>query len=377
MKVLFLTQWYPHRYDNMAGLFVRNHAEAVARQGIDVCVLYCHPDSSTEIVDQTTNGVREIYLYHTCHPLKALLRGRNEVLARWGRPDLCQVNVLNKNTFLAYGLYLRWNIPYVVVEHWTGYLPANGDYLRNNSPLQRRLYEFVARKAKCILPVSDMLRQAMQACGIRNNRWQVLNNVVQDSFYKPVSRPLNTSKQPEGKPFELLHVSCFNEKAKNVRGILNAVKRLETRRQDFTLTLIGTGQDFDAVTAYAQELGLSPQRVRFVGEKAPDEVGLAMRQSDLFILFSRFENAPVVLSECLAVGLPVVSSRVGGIHEMIPHEAGILIPSEDENALLEAIDSMLNHLQNYHPETIRTYGEKYSYPAVGADLKALYESVLS
>lgn len=43
MKVLYLTQWYPHRYDAMAGLFVRNHAEAAVRQGVDVCVLYCHP----------------------------------------------------------------------------------------------------------------------------------------------------------------------------------------------------------------------------------------------------------------------------------------------------------------------------------------------
>ena len=39
MKVLYLTQWYPHRYDAMAGLFVRNHAEAAIRQGVDVCVL--------------------------------------------------------------------------------------------------------------------------------------------------------------------------------------------------------------------------------------------------------------------------------------------------------------------------------------------------
>jgi hypothetical protein len=39
MKVLFLTPWYPHRYDAMSGLFVRKHAQAVARQGVEVTVL--------------------------------------------------------------------------------------------------------------------------------------------------------------------------------------------------------------------------------------------------------------------------------------------------------------------------------------------------
>ena len=85
MKVLYLTQWYPHREDAMAGLFVRNHAEAAVLQGVDVCVLYCHPVKANvsgeemEVVEQETKGVREVYVYHTCHPLTALLRGRDEV----------------------------------------------------------------------------------------------------------------------------------------------------------------------------------------------------------------------------------------------------------------------------------------------------------
>ena len=40
MKILYLTEWYPHRYDPMPGLFVRKHAAASVRQGLDVCVLF-------------------------------------------------------------------------------------------------------------------------------------------------------------------------------------------------------------------------------------------------------------------------------------------------------------------------------------------------
>ncbi|MBO4621095.1 MAG: glycosyltransferase [Paludibacteraceae bacterium] len=380
MKVLFLTQWYPNRYDAMAGLFVRNHAEAVARQGVDVCVLYCHPvgldhleelgKQGLEIVWQETNGVKEVYVYHSCFAVTALQRGRDEVTGHWGIPDVCQVNVLSKSALVAYDLCFRWEIPYVIVEHWSGYLPENGDYLRNTGRLQRWLYERIARKAKCILPVSKRLMKAMQDCGIANARWEQVQNVVYDCFFEEAARP-----EAKG-PYEVLHVSCFDEKAKNVRGILEAVKMLETRRTDFRLRIIGTGQDFEADKAYAKELGLQ-ERVVFEGEKTPEEVCAAMQQAHMFVLFSRYENAPVVLSECMAVGLPVVATKVGGIPEMVNTDTGVLVPSENVPALMDAIDKMLNVLPAYHAETIRRHGQKYSYETVGKQLKALYESVLS
>ena len=378
MKVLYLTQWYPHRYDAMAGLFVRNHAEAAVRQGVDVCVLYCHPVEQTEtgeameVVEQETNGVREVYVYHTCHALRALWRGRDEVLRRWGKPDMCQVNVLSKSALLAYAMYVRRGVPYVLVEHWSGYLPQNGDYLRHNGPLQRLVYEYVAKQAKCILPVSSMLKNAMKTCGISNAHWKPICNVVNDCFFEE-------SPRPEAKaPYRLLHVSCFDEKAKNVRGILKAMQLLWEKRQDFRLTIIGTGADFETDRRYAEGLGLtSGGVVRFEGEKTPVEVCRAMQESHLFVLFSRYENAPVVLSECQAVGLPVVASRVGGIPEIVNAETGMLVPSEDEQTLAKTIDTMLDALPRYNAETIRRYGEQYSQESVGKYLLKLYESVLS
>ncbi len=373
MKVLYLTQWYPWRHDAMEGLFVRNHAEAAVRQGIDVCVLYCREQAHAEpmeIVDQTTNGVRELYVYYSGSASAALRRGRNEVFARWGKPDICQVNVLSKYAFLAYELYRLHHIPYVLVEHWSGYLPANGDYLRNNRGLKKRLYEHVVRHARCVLPVSHMLQTAMQACGLRNDCWRPIHNVVYDCFYADVQRPI---AQP---PYELLHVSCFDEKAKNVRGILDAVKKLEQRRDDFRLRIIGTGIDYEADKAYADSLHLSAGRVIFEGEKTPEEVCAAMQHAHLFVLFSRYETAGVVLAECMAVGLPFVATNVGGIPEMMNDDVGMLVESEDVQALTDTIDKMLHRLPSYHEETIRHYGRDYSYDKVGEQLKKLYESVL-
>lgn len=375
MKVLFLTQWYPSKYDAMAGLFVRKHAEAVVRQGIDVCVLYCEPvqgSDSDEVVFQTVNGVQEIVVYYSGNPLTAMYNGKNQVLSNWGMPDLCQINVLSKSAMVAGYFFCYHKVPYIIVEHWSGYLPANGNYLKHTGLLHRLFNRYIANQARCIMPVSNMLMQAMQQCGLHGRRWEVLHNVVDDFFYTPDSHIASITGQ-----FRLLHVSCFDEKAKNIQGILRAIKQLSAQRQDFRLTIVGTGQNYAEDRALSDKLGLTDRFVFFRGELSPKQVYQAMREADAFVLFSRYENAPVVLSECMAVGLPIIASRAGGIPEMVCDQTGILVPSEDEKALTEAIRQVMDKPDMFNREQIKEYGKQYTYQSVGEHLRQVYESVLS
>lgn len=374
MKVLFLTQWYPSRYDAMAGLFVCKHAEAVARQGVDVCVLYFEhiQNNDVEQMDwQELNGVKEAVVYYSGSPYRAMHKGTKLILQRWGMPDLCQVNVLSKNALIARFLQARHHVPYMIVEHWSGYLPANGNYLRLTPVLQRKLYEHLARKASCIMPVSNMLMKSMQDCGIRNNRWETVHNVVDDFFYQEHRRATSDGT------FRLLHVSCFDEKAKNIHGILRAISLLAAVRQDFRLTIVGTGQNYADTRALSDELQLTDKFVFFRGEIPPRQVHQCMLEADAFVLFSRYETSGVVLAECLATGLPMIASEVGAIPEIVVPEVGRLVPSEDEKALAQTISEMLDHLSDYPEEQIKKYGKQYSYAEVGAHFKSVYESVLS
>jgi hypothetical protein len=65
MKVLFISAWYPNRYDEMAGLFVRKHAQAVS-QFCDVEVLYIHPATDInrfEICVKNIDKLKETTVY--------------------------------------------------------------------------------------------------------------------------------------------------------------------------------------------------------------------------------------------------------------------------------------------------------------------------
>ena len=350
MKVLFLSAWYPTERDAMAGLFVKKHAEAVAQQGHDVRVLFSEKTG--------LSWARDMY--------KSWKRLKKD----WGKPDIVQMNVLDKNGLIALWLKQRYHIPYTIIEHWSGYLPANFAFRGGwHGWIMRK----IAQEASCILPVSQMLEDAMKNCGITNTHWHRIHNVVDDFFYQPIT-PITIT--PKGNKFRFLHVSCFDEKAKNIQGMLRAVRIVAKQRQDFELICVGTGIDYAEDVAYAQTLDFPKGLLTFTGEQTPHEVAQWMQQSDCFLFFSKYENAPVVLSECLAIGLPIISSNAGGIPEMIDHECGILVPSEDEVALANAMLEMIDNQKEYAAETIQKRGAKYTYQNIGKQLSDTYQRLV-
>lgn len=351
MKVLYLSAWYPTARDAMAGLFVQKHAEAAKQQGADVRVLYTEK-----------KGIHwYIEMWRMWRALKK----------EWGLPDVVQMNVLDKNGLLANWLKLRYNIPYILVEHWSGYLPTNFSF---KGGWHGKLMRLIARRASCILPVSQMLEEAMKTSGIENGHWQRINNVVDDFFYTPIS-PSSIPEKRANK-VRLLHVSCFDEKAKNVQGILRACRKVAEKRKDFELVLIGTGIDFNQDKAYAEELNFPEGMVSFMGEQTPEQVAEWMQQSDAFVLFSRYETYAVVLTEAMAVGIPMIYTKNVGISREIPDTCGIVIDSEDEHALTEALEGMITNHAQYSTEDIRKHGKQYTYQKVGKKLLELYHNVL-
>ena len=329
MKVLFFSAWYPTERDRMYGLFVAKHLQAVCRQGADARVIY----------NEKTGIGWWIRMYKDW---KSLLR------SGW-KPDIVQVNVNGKNGLFALWLYLKYGIPFVIVEHWTGYLPVS---FRLNNPVRLWLFRLVAKHSKRIMPVSADLGEAMRACGMKG-QYEVLNNVVDEFFY-------NRSATSASDVFNTLHVSCFDEQHKNVCGILRVFNEVRKKSgQPVVLTLIGTGKDYDAAVAYSRSLGLVEGRdVIFTGEQMPEAVASYMAQADLFVLFSNKENAPVVISESLAAGVPVLSSDVGGIREMLSSESGRLVKAGDEKALEKEWLDMMTGRHLYDSNVIRQAGLK-------------------
>ena len=328
----------------MSGLFVQKHVEAVRAQGCDVRVI-----CSQGWID-------------TWRQWKALRR------EGW-MPDVVQLNVIQKQGLLALWLKRRYGVPYVIVEHWSGYLPENGMF-RKMAWWHRRLYQRIAKQAQMVLTVSEPLTKAMQACGIENARWGHIDNVVDEFFFKPKTA---SQKDQRSKTKTLLHVSCFDERAKNVKGLLRAAKMLSEKRQDWCLVLVGTGVDYEDVRAYADGMELPNGVLEWAGELTPREVADEMHRADALVLSSRYETYGVVLAEAVVAGLPILSTPVGIAEQVadlvVPHE----IAKNKPGRFAEFMETILWNQESRVKNKDCT--DQFKAETIGKQLKAVYEQV--
>ena len=363
----------------MWGLFVRKHAAAVAAQGAKVHVLYAVASEDvageTEYVRQETDGVVEHYAYYRSgrKGVVASMQAYCGLVRRMERegfkPEVIQVNVIGKEAMLAYLLHRRYGCPYVVMEHWSGYQPENGGY---RGAARKAMTRFAVRHSECLMPISSYLQDAMTRCGVTHENTRIVYNVVDDFFYRQAER---RERGAEGRRFRFIHVSCFENRSKNVLGIVGAAAMLKRRRSDFELLMVGCGVDYEATVERARELHLD-DNVRFTGEQTPMEVCGWLEVSDAFVLFSNYDNTPVVLEESMAVGCPIISSPVGIAIKEVDEETGMIVPRGDEGALAEAMERMMERSGEYDREHIRQKAEKYTYAKVGAELCGIYREAM-
>ena len=380
LKILFLPRWYPSKTDPMPGLFIERHAE-VASHFAEVAVLALIPSkdlSEIEIDKQEHLFTLRYYfkqgqtrfqfinkLINQYRWLFALINGYRIVHKEMRGFDLLHVNVLTRLGVFALLIRYIENTPYVITEHWTRYL--NGGF---KGKLRLTMTRLVVRKAKTVSTVTDNLWKSMQAYGINNSNHLVLQNVVEDIYFVPAKE---TDKTVLTSPVRFIHVSCFTDRSKNISGLLRVLSKMNKSGIDFECILVGEGEDLEMLKVYAVELGLKAPQLQFRGLLTGETLVQALRSSSFLVLFSNYENMPVVINEAFAVGIPVIAIDTGGISEQVKEWNGRLVKPRDEDALFSTIVSFIEQAHDFDAEKIKNYAELwFSYSAIENQLKELY-----
>ena len=365
--IVFLARWYPHRYDPMLGLFVQRHAEAAALYN-DISVVYVHPDDKNDIVDETINNVRTIRVYYKKSKSKILslfryFRANRIALKRLPKPDIIHVHVLTRLGLIAWWHKIMHGTPYIITEHWSRYLPSN-DF---SGFLRKKLTKTVVKHASAVTTVTDILAKAMQAHGLQNKNYVIVPHVVDINAFKPQPHHNEVPK--------IVHVSCFENKSKNITGLIDALQILEERNINFQFVFIGDGVDFAMIKDYAKNLK-HQENIRFTGVLEGQDYIDELSSNDFLVLSSNYETQGVVLLEAFACGMPVVSTNVGGIPEIVNESNGILVPPQDPEKLADAMETMLQTYQKYGANALREgIIKKFSNESVGKLLNSIYKSI--
>ncbi len=218
------------------------------------------------------------------------------------------------------------HIPYIPILHG-GDLPNKR--LKKHPKLSRYIF---ASSAQNVTP-SIYLKEAFERAGY--STLYIPNNIELDAYtYK---------ERKEIKP-KLLYVRSF-AKIYNTKMAIRTVKNLIDTYPDIQLCMVGPDRDgsLEETKNYAKELGVD-KHVTFTGG-LPKEQWLALAQNyDIFINPTNFDNLPVSIVEAMALGLPIVSTNVGGLPYLIKDGIdGLLVDKNDDKAMAAKIDQLLKN----------------------------------
>ena len=390
MNILHLLSWFPTPDDPTLGNFCVRMIDALPEDCHSVILSVCDGKDMTksfEVKEIPGDHHTHVQIYIRPPKINAIRKlkmlrmyqyGLKYIKQHFFKPDLIHLHV----TYPLGQVALLWKklfgYKYVLTEHWTIYQPQNKDVLVGK--LKRKIVK-IANNAELIMPVSLDLQRCMEGHGVCN-RFQVIYNLVNTDMFK-LRQPCIDSRQHTSPcrndmhvwKKHILHISTLRDEAKNFSGILRVIERLRQQRNDFELHVI---HDYEApeFKAFVKEHHLE-DCVIFHGKKTSAEVAEAYQQADFFVLFSNFENLPCVIVEACASGVPVLSTAVGGIAEILSPERGILIPQGDEDALLQGMNQMLDHSSEYDREAIRDYAIKtFAAQNIGQQMFEVYKEVV-
>lgn len=384
--ILFIASWYPGRNARALGNFIQLHARAAAMENV-VSVVYASSDESVlegeiEIVQEHSDMLSEFVLYYgkinSSLPListlqkraayrKAIELGIEIALLKRGKPDILHVHVIWPAAVAVLPLLDDLNVPLIISEHWSGYLPEDGNY---KGLIQKNITKRIAEKAKHITAVSQRMIESMKGHGLGKS-FSILPNAVDTSiFHTAQNRRTDQSK------LKLLHVSMLVDREKNISGLLRVMKELEVR-PEVSLEIIGDGPEKKIFEDAAAQSGILNKSVFFRGYWNAEEIAAAMQNADALIMFSNFEGMPVTIIEAQCCGLPVIATKVGYIPNMVLESQGILVDPVNESGLKNAVLEFIKKRDSFDREKIATDAiAKYSLQAVALELNNLYASSL-
>ncbi len=374
----WLAGWYPSSQNSMAGDFIARHLD-VAREYYRIRLfhfpLYGEGEARPEPVSVSDGVILE------WHPIEQKKGGawarfwnadayKKAVLSvlkkayEGEQPDAVHVHAPDKLA-LPVSIFMHGKAqPLYLTEHWAIYDGKAEDAFEKRAWWFQRAQRQLWKRVDKHLAVSMPLHRDMERVLGASKPVEALPNVVNEALFVPSNEPV----QPR-----FVHVSGMDER-KNPKGILKAFAACRQQHSDLELLMVGSA-DHD-LQAWAQQQGLD-RGVEWGGVMSHERLAQVLNKGLALLLFSEAENAPCVISEALCSGLPVVSSEVGGIADMMESPAdGFLVAPADIEGLTEALvrarELFLKEEAAARLRRAQRAGARYGRAAVAAALERGY-----
>ena len=376
-SILFIAAWWPTKEDPGSGIFIREHALALADKW-NVHVVYLSIEKSeglqfpkTRVVHEEDEGL-SVHRIQVNTPIRRfgihdtlVKRAYNQSISELvdqHAPIGYVTNVRSHLTKYVPELSSLKGLPFVHIEHFSYYHRIFPTLESTEQERERREISqwFENSNCKKTLVVSNDLKSTLsKEFGVDPKQIVRINNVVPNAFDF-------IQKEHFDDRIQIMCVGIWEE-PKRLDLLIEALDKLADGTPSLVIRIFGRGSQLDDIRKNASSN--KTHEVVIEGFKSKDEIARAMQRADFLIHPTDAENAPTVISEALCCGLPVLSMHVNGIPEMIDDSNGFLIVPSDAEVLKEGILRMIQKLDGYDKAVIAEHARRhYSKAAVSTML---------
>lgn len=344
IKLLVLPELFPEFEGDWKGVFIEDYLKSV--ESINTQTLYIRLTGKQKgITDENYQGQFKLRRFNlTDKRVSAFLKPFKYIQwfvkgTKLGK-SFADTTIIHAhgailNGTLAYLIGKRLKIPFVVTEH-------TGPYSRIlNSWLKRKISKFVFNKAAKVLVVSEHQKQQILKLGIAAEKVEVSYNPINTSIFNLKEKSENTN---------IAFVSRLDEFKGGLRT-LKAFHQLNDKHPDYTLTIIGEGEELQAIQQYISKNNLS-QKVILKGTLTKLQIAEVFNNSSFMVFPSRYETFGLVVAEALSCGLPVVCTNQTAPKEFINAKNGILVDPDNIDKITKAMEELIKNKANYNSEEI-------------------------
>ncbi len=367
MKVVIVSFGFPPCHVGGSEVAAYNIARTLAKRGHEVHVIARHGKSLTNY-----ELVEGFYLHRVKLPRIRFLETilfclRALLIVKKLNPDIVHAQAIGAGIT---GLLAKrlWKKAYVV------YCQGSEVYLW--WLFKRPIARSVLKNADEVITLTeDMKRQAQQLC---DREMLVIPNGVDLERFEdlPAREMLRIELGFDQDEKVILFVGNLRS-VKGARYLIEAMRLIKDKNASARLTLIGDGEERGALQNHVKELELE-RYVTFVGRVSSEKVPGYMAASDTFVLPSLSEGFPVVIAEAMAAGLPIITTRIGGLPEIIQDgENGFLVEPMSPEQIAEKVLLLLedDELRQRISSNNRARVKEYSWESIVQKLEKVYQKL--
>jgi len=169
---------------------------------------------------------------------------------------------------------------------------------------------------------------------LEEEKIKIIYNGIDINFLLPYRKILNLEKETSKTLITIGNIGRITF-LKGHDVLIEAFYKLATIRQNVKLVIVGTGENEPEIKKLIEMKGLT-DKVILMGYKT--NIFDYLKTFDIFVLTSRFEGVPYVILEAMSIGVPIISTKVGGIDNILEDgKTALLVEKENIEKIFEAM----------------------------------------